>query len=375
MNPFVPFAGRRLIMIEPIPRRVLEFTGSISPSGASIGVGTDPPQRVLREIIEYMNRSITRPMSEILSSSSIPPCVETAVPSIMLNISATSSIVCSHTIRHHHHASMKTVLKNFAYSVTASSDCRDAIKRLRSLERRLPSPPSRFAIPFVLKGRGFFRSIRPRQNPIEIEQMYRAICALRPRRVLEIGTAKGGTLYLWTQAATEDATLVSLDLPGGEFGGGYPLQRIPLYEAFAGPGQKLELLREDSHEEASLQAVRDRFNGESVDFAFIDGDHRYDGVRRDVAMYSPLVRPGGYLGFHDILPQEKSPETEVYRLWNELRQDHEVQEFIAHDSPRKIGIGLLRVPEGGLRIVDSAHEADISDSSDSTKLSNVAASE
>lgn len=252
-----------------------------------------------------------------------------------------------------HNLTMHPALKNLFYAATSSPDVRDAIKRLRSLERRLPSPPSRFAIPFVFHGRGFFRSIRPRQNPVEIEWLYQAICDLHPRRVLEIGTAKGGTLYLWTQAATKDATIVSLDLPGGKFGGGYPEARVPFYEAFPQPNQTLVLMRDDSHTTASLEAVKEHFGNQLIDFAFIDGDHTYDGVRQDVMMYGPLVREGGLLGFHDILPQEKSPETQVHRLWNELREHHEVQEFIAHDSPRKIGIGLLCVPQGGLRVPEN----------------------
>jgi hypothetical protein len=32
---------------------------------------------------------------------------------------------------------------------------------------------------------------------------------------------------------------------------------------------------------------------------FIDGDHRYEGVRRDFEMYSPLVGAGGLIAFHD----------------------------------------------------------------------------
>lgn len=269
---------------------------------------------------------------------------------------------------------MKTALKTIAYSVTASSDCRDAIKRLRSLEYRLPSPPSRFAIPFVLKGRGFFRSIRPRQNPIEIERMYKAICDLMPKRVLEIGTTKGGSLYLWAQAASADATIVSLDLPGGQFGGGYPEQRIPFYQSFVRPDQKLILMRDDSHTDASLKAVRRHFDDHPIDFAFIDGDHTFSGVHQDVRMYGPLVREGGYIGFHDILPQEESPETQVHLLWNELKAHHEVQEFIAHDSPRKIGIGLLRVPKGGLRLDDVIQESH-SNSSESVRVLKVASNE
>lgn len=270
---------------------------------------------------------------------------------------------------------MANFLKYMFYSATVGPDRRRAIERLKALEYRLPSAQSRFAIPFALRGRGFFRSIRPRQNPVEIEQCYQAICDQRPRRVLEIGTAKGGTLYLWTQAAADDAVIVSLDLPGGQFGGGYPEARLPFYQAFARPGQKLVLMRDDSHTQASLEAVRSRFGGEPIDFAFIDGDHTYDGVRRDVEMYGPLVREGGLIGFHDILPQPDSPETQVHRLWNELRRDHDVEEFIAHDSPRKIGIGLLHVPAGGLRLRTSGQQAASSSSSEASSVANAASRE
>src|ERR1700709_2573525 len=52
--------------------------------------------------------------------------------------------------------------------------------------------------------------------------------ALRPQVVVEIGTASGGTLFLLSRAAAPNALLVSLDLPGGSFGGGSPARRKPL---------------------------------------------------------------------------------------------------------------------------------------------------
>jgi hypothetical protein len=45
---------------------------------------------------------------------------------------------------------------------------------------------------------------------------------------LEIGTARGGTLFFLTRLASPHATIVSVDLPGGPFGGGYPRRRALL---------------------------------------------------------------------------------------------------------------------------------------------------
>lgn len=39
---------------------------------------------------------------------------------------------------------------------------------------------------------------------------------------------------------------------------------------------------------------------ESLDFVFIDADHSYEGVIRDVSAWAPKVRKGGYVMGHDI---------------------------------------------------------------------------
>ncbi len=239
-------------------------------------------------------------------------------------------------------------MKQLAANLLVSRHRASAIKRLRALEYLLPTAKARFAVPFVLKGRGHFRTIRPRQTPIEICRLYDAICELNPTVVLEIGTAKGGTLYLWTQAATQDALIISVDLPDGQFGGGYPACRTPYYQAFARTGQAMHLLREDSHIPKTLEKVKTTLGGRRVDFLFIDGDHLYPGVKCDFLQYGPLVRPGGYIGFHDIMPAPHDPDIQVSRLWGQIKGAFQSREFLGVDSSnREIGIGLIQVPDGG----------------------------
>ena len=38
----------------------------------------------------------------------------------------------------------------------------------------------------------------------------------------------------------------------------------------------------------------------SIDFLFIDGDHRYEGVNSDVQVWLPKLKQGGIIIFHDI---------------------------------------------------------------------------
>lgn len=40
---------------------------------------------------------------------------------------------------------------------------------------------------------------------------------------------------------------------------------------------------------------------QEVDLLFIDGDHEYDAVHKDLDLYHSLVKPGGVIAFHDSL--------------------------------------------------------------------------
>lgn len=160
--------------------------------------------------------------------------------------------------------------------------------------------------------------------------------------VLEIGTCNGGTLWLWCYLAAKDALIISLDLPGGAFGGGYDEQMIPLLESYARKTQTLELIRGDSHTEEALEVTTKLLGGREVDLLFIDGDHTYEGVKKDWEMYSPLVRPGGIVVFHDIVEHESAPDCQVDRLWNELKQKYRHEEFCSPDRGWA-GIGVIHI--------------------------------
>lgn len=240
-------------------------------------------------------------------------------------------------------------MKKAIYNILVRRHSQHALKRLRKLEAQLISPRSRLAIPFVFRGKGHFKSIECMQNPVEIEKFFEFICDLKPDNVLEIGTARGGALYLWLQAASDHATVVSLDLPKGEFGGGYLPCRIPFYQAFARPHQKLHLLQGNSHSNESVEKVRQLFSNKPIDFLFIDGDHTYEGAKQDFENYGPLVKKGGWIAFHDILPRPDIPEIQVDRLWKDLRSRYETIEIIGpQGSGRKVGCGLLKVPLQGI---------------------------
>ena len=73
-----------------------------------------------------------------------------------------------------------------------------------------------------------------------------------------------------------------------------------------------------------------------VDFLFIDADHSYEGVKKDFEMYSLLVRKGGIIAFHDIIP---SGYPKVYKFWNEVK--YEYLEIIKDRNQNCYGIGII----------------------------------
>lgn len=189
---------------------------------------------------------------------------------------------------------------------------------------------------------GVLGLIKPAQIKEEIYEFLNILTKSPPKTILEIGTMNGGTLFLFSRVAPEGASIISIDLPGGKFGGGYPRWKIPFYKSFAARGQRISLIREDSHKKETLANVEKILNGEKLDLLFIDGDHSYEGVKRDFEMYSPLVKKGGVIAFHDIAVHSAESGCFVRDFWGEVKRgEHRYKELIKDSSQGWAGIGIL----------------------------------
>jgi hypothetical protein len=101
----------------------------------------------------------------------------------------------------------------------------------------------------------------------------------KPETVLEIGTNNDGSFYIWTRYFSTVNTAISVDLPGGRFGGGYSQREAELFDTFT-TDVGTHFIRANSHESDTLDTVSG-VAPTDVDFLFIDGDHTYEGVKAD----------------------------------------------------------------------------------------------
>jgi cephalosporin hydroxylase len=163
------------------------------------------------------------------------------------------------------------------------------------------------------------------QNRSEIESLYNTVIGLRPKTIIDIGVAYGGTTMLWLGMPTVEH-VVGIDLEKGPGSprlgdGGFRGPRDSFLADFAADkGKRLDLLDMDSHSVDTLSLVKTMV-GDEVDFIFIDGDHSYNGVRADYELWEPMVRDGGAVAFHDIAETDhhvKSCACHVYKLWQEI---------------------------------------------------------
>jgi len=174
----------------------------------------------------------------------------------------------------------------------------------------------------------------------EISECYDFLKDKKIKNVLEIGTDKGGTFYLWCDISGYGSKKISLDLPHAEYGtDSYSVQERN--DNMISWSDNVSIIEGDSHKEESLNEVKEILKGESVDLLFIDGDHSYEGVKKDYEMYRGLVSDGGFIVFHDIKDTECHRQLDCFvgKFWEEL--DGEKIEFL-NNEVLSCGIGVLK---------------------------------
>jgi hypothetical protein len=188
------------------------------------------------------------------------------------------------------------------------------------------------------RGSGWYGKLHHLQLRSEFTRLVDWAARFSPKVTVEIGSFCGATLLGW--ARVTQGMVVSVDLPGG-----FADQRQKLFRMLNHPGVRPEIFTvlADSQLPSTRAQVEALLAGRQVDLLFIDGAHEYAAVRKDFDLWSPLVRSGGVVIFHDILEMRGSTYG-VHLLWSELKRDFQTEEIVEDRNQNGFGIGILHVP-------------------------------
>jgi len=220
------------------------------------------------------------------------------------------------------------------------------VRRARDERRRLPGGGAAYAFADRHVPGGCH------QLRAEIVPFLERVRDLRPRRICEIGCANGGTTLALSHCAPTVELMIAVDLL---------VKNRAILHALRPPPQRMAFVDGPSLSPRALARVRQALGGSALDVVLIDGDHSFEGVLGDFLAYRELVRDGGLIAFHDIVPDAYPPRGaaadgarvtmpprpgvawagEVPRLWSTLSAFFEHETYIADAGQHGFGIGVL----------------------------------
>jgi len=185
---------------------------------------------------------------------------------------------------------------------------------------------------------------------------YAMIRNLQPERVLCIGSQRGFVPAIMALACLHNGKGVvhfvdaGLDLKkpednqkaGEKSWGGVGLWKTVDGSYFddLGVGDHIKLHVQKTEDFA--EGLEEMHPGEKFDYIYIDGDHSLEGVKRDYELFFPMLKPMGFMTFHDI---EVEKETDwgkcgVKEFWRDLMYKSEAEGMI--ELPFDCGLGIIQ---------------------------------
>ena len=187
---------------------------------------------------------------------------------------------------------------------------------------------------------------RAMQKVAEVEGLHAYMSNRKHETIIEIGTCKGGMTW-WFAHLPGFKKIVTVDMPGGPFGMGPNEADKEIIRNWVSTDYDVTLCEGNSQKEETVAEVKAEFPDGLVDVLFIDADHTYEGVKKDYELWSPLVRNGGCIVFHDVADHSKSnPACRVKQFWDELRAAHPMgiyAEIRDATDPDWAGLGIMEV--------------------------------
>ena len=156
---------------------------------------------------------------------------------------------------------------------------------------------------------------RASQNKKELAILLALVKQIDPKVIVEIGVHQGYSMQTWKQAFPE-AQVIGIENDT------HAIDREATKDCY--------IIEADSHETDTQYSLLGNLRGNKIDFLFIDGDHSYDGVKRDWQLYVPLVS-SGIVALHDIAVVNNE-HVQVYKFWQEVKKNSQTVDIVIENG-------------------------------------------
>ncbi|SRR5258708_2510071 len=171
---------------------------------------------------------------------------------------------------------------------------------------------------------------------------YASIRMLKPDRVLCIGSLRGYIPAICALACQDNGNGV-VDFVDAGFGAETPLswggdgfwKKSDLKKHFL----KMNLAQMHTYVMTTTEFAK-KFPERKYQYIYVDGDHTYEGVKKDYQLFWPKLDKNGLMSFHDILGEGYIGKAKfgVKKFWAEIPDKHKISFF----QPVKSGLGMLQ---------------------------------
>ncbi|MCL4338900.1 class I SAM-dependent methyltransferase [Patescibacteria group bacterium] len=171
---------------------------------------------------------------------------------------------------------------------------------------------------------------------------YSLILNLKPKRVLCVGSRKGFIPAICALACQENG-FGDVDFVDAGFGPDDPNNWSGIgWWKEVNPNKHFSFLDVKKNLTTHVMTTSEfakRYK-HKYQYIYIDGDHSYEGVKRDYSLFWPRLDKGGFMAFHDVVARGYLDKGlfGIWRFWREIEYKHT---FI-FPFPKDSGLGIIQ---------------------------------
>ncbi|MCP3921133.1 MAG: tetratricopeptide repeat protein [Desulfobacterales bacterium] len=185
------------------------------------------------------------------------------------------------------------------------------------------------------------KGVESQMSPNERFQLYYTARQLlpglsHPVRFIEIGSYAGASLMIIDNALKN----ISHQLNGFSV---EPAMHNQFSETLGRLKCNIKHLQMLSHQAVPVLKEIFEKDGNFPEFIIVDGDHTYEGVKRDIIDYYPLLAPGGIMLFHDYLPPLKQENKDAI-LFHHAGREPGIRQACQELMEEKFACEIIDIP-------------------------------